>query len=699
MVQQEELLSNIVVDLYFVPQGMKFLAQDNHAPTGRNTKAQGASLGKQSYITAALKGRNILAHFLLFTLFPFSSITADERVVTILENYCLDCHDDDTRKGKLSLESILKFGDATPETWAKTREQVELRHMPPKKKKQLTDDERKFLTDWIAQNLRDRGHHVIHFLELPNYGNYVDHATLFYKKPHPAPATKVRIWRKRPEAYSHKVSSGIQPFSMVPGQQISDFSTLYSVDESATEIILRNSRQIIESRTQVELKNGKLVGKAGTRPQSTYFPILHPEQSPSEEAFNKVLSWQFYQFIGRQPTEEELKNVRGLYDNVEKNFNRLEAARAVLTVPMLMPESLYRLELGSGELDEWGRRRLSRDEIVLALSHTLSDGRTPQGIYRFGKGPLDTQEAVEKMVLEILSDKKPNKWVLKFFDEYFDYRKAREVFKEVPSNFTFAATNLVRDTEMLIHHIVQQDKDVLKTLLTTTQTFINDRSVPPHQQKIYNLPQDWKYQSGLVQLNPEERAGILTQPSWLVAHSGNFDNDPVRRGKWILDRLLAGTVPDIPISVCASVPEDNSKTLRERFDGIKNDSYCWKCHYQMNPLGMPFEQYDHYGRYRLNELKKPVNTTGLVVDIGDKEVDGPVNSPIELIHRLAKAKRTQEVFIRYAFRYFLGRNETPRDAKTLQEANKAYNESSGSFKALVASILSSDSFLYRTMEL
>lgn len=642
--------------------------------------------------------KQLFFHFLLLGL-SLQILPAEEKVIAFLENYCLDCHDDEVSKGKLSLEAIVKFEDASPETWAKTREQLQLRHMPPKDKKQPSDVEKKFLTNWIAQNLRTRGHHVIHHLELPNYGNYVDHETLFYKKPHPAPATKVRIWRKRPEAYAHKATSGIQPFSMVPGQQISDFSTLYSVDESATEIILRNTRKILEGSTQIELKDGKLEGKKGTRPQKTYFPILHPEKPPTEEEFKNVISWQFHQFIGRTPTEEELTNVRGLYDNVADRFNRLEAARTALAVPMLMPESLYRLELGTGELDEWGRRRLSREEIILALSHTLSDGRAPQGIYRYGKDPLETNESVRKLVLEILNEKKPNQWVLKFFDEYFDYQKAREVFKETPANFTFAATNLVRDTQMLIHHVVQEDKDVLKTLLTTSQTFINDRSIPPHQQKIYNLPQDWKYRSDLVQLNPEERAGILTQPAWLVAHSGNFDNDPVRRGKWILDRLLAGTVPDLPISICASVPEDDSKTLRERFDVIKNDSYCWKCHYQMNPLGMPFEQFDHFGRYRLYELRKPVNTTGTVIDFGDKEVDGPVKSPIELIHRLAKAKRTQEVFVRYAFRYFLGRNETPRDAKTLQEANKAYDESSGSFKALVASLLSSDSFLYRAIEL
>jgi hypothetical protein len=78
---------------------------------------------------------------------------------------------------------------------------------------------------------------------------------------------------------------------------------------------------------------------------------------------------------------------------------------------------------------------------------------------------------------------------------------------------------------------------------------------------------------------------------------------------------------------------------------------------------------------------------------------GEVSCPIDPIRRLANSKRTQEVFVRYASRFFLGRNETVRDAKTLQEANDAYRASGGRMKALVISLLSSDSSLYRTPEL
>ncbi|MFM7073577.1 MAG: DUF1585 domain-containing protein [Planctomycetota bacterium] len=110
---------------------------------------------------------------------------------------------------------------------------------------------------------------------------------------------------------------------------------------------------------------------------------------------------------------------------------------------------------------------------------------------------------------------------------------------------------------------------------------------------------------------------------------------------------------------------------------------------------MPFEAHDHYGRFRLQDLNRPVDAAGAVVDSGDPTLDGPVQTAVELIERLAASKRAEEMFVRYAFRFFLGRNETPRDARTLREAHQAYVASQGSMKTLVASLLSSDSFLYR----
>ena len=243
----------------------------------------------------------------------------------------------------------------------------------------------------------------------------------------------------------------------------------------------------------------------------------------------------------------------------------------------------------------------------------------------------------------------------------------------------------------------------------------------------YNLPssgrideQTWAWPLDQpFKMPPNQRAGLLTHPAWLAAHSLNEDNDPIQRGIWIYTRLLAGVLGDVPPDVDASVPTDPHLTLRERMQPLRAER-CWKCHRKINPLGEPFEVFDDWGRHRLHHyfdeenniylrrdgqfdqmLKegklttRPVDATGAIAFSGDPAVDGDVNDAIEMIHRLAHSDRVRQSFIRHLFRYFMGRNEMLSDSKTLIEAEQAYLESGGSFKSLVVSLLSSDSFIYR----
>ena len=213
-----------------------------------------------------------------------------------------------------------------------------------------------------------------------------------------------------------------------------------------------------------------------------------------------------------------------------------------------------------------------------------------------------------------------------------------------------------------------------------------------------------------------DRKGLLTHPAWLIAHSQNSATDPVRRGLWVREKLLAGYVPEVPITVDAQIPEDPHRTLRERLDTVTAKAECRRCHQHMNPLGVTFEAFDDFGRYRKVESlehpdnliaraqekygadtykTKPVNTAGRLTGTGDPALDGDVADAFELIDRLARSQRARQSIIRHAFRFFLGRNETPADAQTLRDADRAYVESGGSFKAVVVSLLTSDSFLYR----
>jgi mono/diheme cytochrome c family protein len=243
----------------------------------------------------------------------------------------------------------------------------------------------------------------------------------------------------------------------------------------------------------------------------------------------------------------------------------------------------------------------------------------------------------------------------------------------------------------------------------------------PEVARMFNIDlTDWDYPTQQP-AKLQNRKGILTHPAWLISFAANTETDPIHRGIWVQEKLLAGTIPDVPITVDAVIPENPHKTLRQRLDDKTNNDYCMRCHVKINPLGIPFEIYDDFGRYRTEErleypenlIEKvkdkgephedlrdiyktlPVNAEGYLEGTGDSALDGEVDDALDLIDRLAQSERVRQSIIRHAFRYFLGRNETLNDSKTLIDADRAYVASGGSFDEVIVALLTSDSFLYR----
>jgi Protein of unknown function (DUF1588)/Protein of unknown function (DUF1592)/Protein of unknown function (DUF1585)/Protein of unknown function (DUF1587)/Protein of unknown function (DUF1595)/Planctomycete cytochrome C len=69
-------------------------------------------------------------------LFAASSAFAETLPRAVLETYCIDCHDADSSKGDVDLDSILQDGIAKHSaTWEKVVKQLNARHMPPIGKK------------------------------------------------------------------------------------------------------------------------------------------------------------------------------------------------------------------------------------------------------------------------------------------------------------------------------------------------------------------------------------------------------------------------------------------------------------------------------------------------------------------------------------------------------------------------------------
>ncbi|MEZ4451303.1 MAG: DUF1588 domain-containing protein [Nannocystaceae bacterium] len=270
----------------------------------------------------------------------------------------------------------------------------------------------------------------------------------------------------------------------------------------------------------------------------------------------------------------------------------------------------------------------------------------------------------------------------------------------------------VTQLDDMIARIVAADQDVFANLLTSRRFYTpatagyqeGESSVwksTSEMNRVYNVDgiTAKTREARWIELPANERAGVLTHPAWLGAHSLSFENDPnpVHRGKWIREELLCSDVPDIPITVNAALSEaSKGQSARQRLsEQLDADPYCSGCHQLMNPLGYPFEIYNHAGFLRAEDHGGPPNGSSLLANMPAAELNGPVNSAIDLSERLAASPWAKRCFIRQTFRYFAGREETMHDACTMVALEEAYDGSGGSFTELVIAILNSESFQYR----
>ena len=645
---------------------------------------------------------------------PASATGADDAVYTgtvkpFLAAHCVKCHGPEKQLGEVRLDDLTADAGKHAERWAAVRDQVRDGLMPPAKEPKPDQAKARQVVAWASAAIGTRP------ARLPNQGNLIPHELLFGTPAKVGGASPARVWRLAPPAYQsfvrgvfrERLDGIVSPFALLGERGFRDFADLYSLDEASTELLLRNAALIVDAQTGTEVKNGKPTGRNGSVRE--FVELMAPDVEPARAKLEAAVQAQFRLAVARPATADEVERYVALYQKGAKaTGDRTGAAKTMLQAVLLRADAMYRYEVGTGPAEAGGRRMLSPSEIEQAVSLTLGNKRVATFATTLNaasaKGPVAVREAVANHVRASLTDPKADtERVMGFFREYFEYHRAPEVFKDKPKEFVHAAAQLVADTDRLVAGIVAADKDVFRELLTTPKTFVNymvkddkktnRKNVPvqavppppfrkekgevfkPGVEPVYGFT-EWP-ENQPVDAPKDTRIGVLMQPSWLVAWSTNFETDPVRRGRWVRERLLGGTVPDLP-----------------------------------------FEQFDHYGRFRTTEAVRdteataknvdkkgkplgpidkqvPLVTTGVIADSGAPSLEGPVKNPREMIRKIANSDRARQVFVRHAFRYFLGRNESLADAKTLQDADAAYVKSGGSFKALVESLLTSDSFLYR----
>ncbi|MFK7928804.1 MAG: DUF1588 domain-containing protein, partial [Myxococcota bacterium] len=267
-----------------------------------------------------------------------------------------------------------------------------------------------------------------------------------------------------------------------------------------------------------------------------------------------------------------------------------------------------------------------------------------------------------------------------------------------------------------VARIVAEDKDVLKTLLTTRRFYVaanlpyagsSISKSTDDVNRVYGITGDiaGDLEAQWVELPEDERSGALTHPAWLAAHGDNFEDGAslVLRGHWIRENLLCQDVPGLEsVMVEAQLqPSDGTLSARQRVEAdIETRTECMACHDRMNSLGKPFELYNHAGFLRATDHGAGPDGSTVVDDAAQASwrpdiVDGSYDGPVAFTAALAESNAVKRCFIRQSFRFFMGRDETREDACALTAMETAYDESDGSFVEMLGALATSDAATYR----
>jgi len=105
--------------------------------------------------------------------------------------------------------------------------------------------------------------------------------------------------------------------------------------------------------------------------------------------------------------------------------------------------------------------------------------------------------------------------------------------------------------------------------------------------------------SGHADLSGTGRLGLLTQASVMSVKGNSYRTSPVKRGKFVMNRMLCSSVPPPPANVVPDLPApDASKSLREQMAEHRTNPTCAACHDSMDALGFAFEHFDGAGKFR-----------------------------------------------------------------------------------------------------
>jgi hypothetical protein len=399
----------------------------------------------------------------------------------------------------------------------------------------------------------------------------------------------------------------------------------------------------------------------------------------------------------RRPlTADEVDDLFALYQIGRADADFRMGIRMVIEAALQSPAFLYRVELGVASDAGEELMRLDSWEMASRLSYFLWGTMPDEKLFDAAlAGELETPEQVAQQARRMLDDPRARQVVADFHAQWLDYDRIAGVSKNAAlfPDWSPEIGELMRqETAAFIEHAVFPDGadggGSLHTLLTAPYSYMNEELA-----SFYGVQGPGGDSFEKVDLDPAQRAGLLTTGTLLTLNAHSNQTSPVHRGKFVREMVLCQLMEPPPDEVMIEVPEpDPDSTARERFAEHSANPKCSACHQLMDPLGFGFENYDAIARYRVTEGGEPIDASGELVG---SDVDGEFVGAVELAHRLADSENVKRCYVKQWFRYAYGRGETEEDACSLEALETSFNEKGTDVKELLISLTQTEAFLYR----
>jgi len=188
------------------------------------------------------------------------------------------------------------------------------------------------------------------------------------------------------------------------------------------------------------------------------------------------------------------------------------------------------------------------------------------------------------------------------------------------------------------------------------------------------------------------RGGILPMAVFMTQYSPGLRTSPVKRGNWVVQKVLGIRVPPPP-PVVPELPSDESKTdlpIRLMLEEHHKNPFCAGCHQRFDSFGLVFEGYGPVGDARAKDLAgRPVDASATFPG----GVDATGVPGLQTYIKEHRQDRYVENLCRKLLAYALNRSLQLSDESLVDKMKTGLAADGYRLRAMVMAIVTSPQFL------